>query len=129
MRIGDSIREIREFEKSFKRKYVAEKLNITTRAFANIENNVSDISLSKLEKLADIFDCSIDYILHHKERKLNYINTINNNDGNRGFIQINQSEKSFNDSERIRILKELLDCERKRINLLEALLRSNNIDF
>lgn len=129
MRIGDSIREIREFEKSFKRKYVAEKLNITTRAFANIENNVSDISLSKLEKLADIFECSIDYILHHEERKLNYINTINNNDGNRGFIQINQSEKSFNDSERIRILKELLDCERKRINLLEALLRSNNIDF
>jgi transcriptional regulator with XRE-family HTH domain len=129
MRIGDSIREIREFEKSFKRNYVANKLSITTRAYANIENNISDISLSKLEKLAEIFDCSISYILGYKERKFNYINQINNNEGNKGCIHINQAEKSYINLEKMRLLENLLDCERKRISLLEALLRSHNIEF
>jgi len=129
MRIGNSIREIREFEKSYKRKYVADKLSITTRAYANIENNVAEISLSKLGKLSEIFQCSIDYILHYDERKFNYFNHINNNEGNKGYIQINQAQTGFRNSEKIKLLEDLLDCERKRINLLEALLRSHNIDF
>lgn len=129
MRIGNAIREIREFEKSYKRKYVADKLNITTRAYANIENNISEISLSKLGKLSEIFQCSIDYILHFDERKFNYFNHINNNQGNQGYIQINQTQVGFRYLEKIKLLEDLLDCERKRINLLEALLRSHNIDF
>jgi transcriptional regulator with XRE-family HTH domain len=129
MKIGSSIRDIREFEKSYKRKYVADKLNITTHAYANIENNISEISLSKLEKLSEIFECSIDYILHYNERKFNYFNHINNNQGNQGYIQINQAETGFRRSEKIKLLEDLLDCERKRIDLLEALLRSHNIDF
>jgi|SRR6185312_14397237 len=129
MNIGNSIREIREFEKSYKRRYVADKLSITTRAYANIENNVSEISLTKLEKLSEIFQCSIDYILHYNERKFNYFNNINNNKGNHGYIQINQTQTSFINSEKIKLLQDLLDCERKRINLLEALLRSHKIDF
>lgn len=129
MRIGNAIREIREFEKSYKRKYVADKLNITTRAYANIENNISEISLSKLGKLSEIFQCSIDYILHFDERKFNYFNHINNNQGNQGYIQINQTQAGFRYLEKIKLLEDLLDCERKRINLLEALLRSHNIDF
>ena len=129
MKIGSSIREIREFEKSYKRKYVADKLNITTHAYANMENNISEISLNRLEKLSEIFQCSIDYILHYKERKFNYFNHINNNEGNQGYIQINQTDTNYRNSERIKLLEDLLDCERKRINLLEALLRSHNIDF
>ena len=39
MKVGDNIRAIRESEKNFKRSYVAGKLNITTRAYGNIENN------------------------------------------------------------------------------------------
>jgi transcriptional regulator with XRE-family HTH domain len=129
MRIGNAIREIREFEKSYKRKYVADKLSITTRAYANIENNVCEISLSRLGKLSEIFQCSVDYILHYDERKFNYFNHINNNQGNQGYIQINQTQNGFRNSEKIKLLEDLLDCERKRINLLEALLRSHNIDF
>ncbi len=129
MKIGNSIREIREFEKSYKRKYVADRLSITTRAYANIENNVSEITLSKLGKLSEIFQCSIDYILHYSERKFNYFNHINNNQGNQGYIQINQAQTGFINSEKIKLLEDLLECERKRINLLEALLRSYNIDF
>lgn len=56
-RIGDSIRDIREFVRNYKRSYVAERLNISTRAYANIENNIADITLNRLEEIANIFEC------------------------------------------------------------------------
>ena len=69
MKIGDNIREIREVEKNFKRSYVAERLNMSTRAYANIENNRTDLSMKKLEQIAEIFECSPQYILTYKSSK------------------------------------------------------------
>ena len=56
MRVGDNIKEIREIEKNYKRSYVAERLGISTRAYSNIENNITDITLLRLEEIANIFD-------------------------------------------------------------------------
>ena len=67
MKIGDNIQEIREVEKNLKRSYVANRLNISTRAYCNIENNVTDISLNRLEEIAMIFECTPEYILNYKQ--------------------------------------------------------------
>ncbi|MEB2777327.1 helix-turn-helix transcriptional regulator [Algoriphagus sp. D3-2-R+10] len=129
MRIGDNIREIREFEKNYKRSYVAEKLNITTRAYANIENNIADITLRRLEQIAEILECSALDILTYKQRKKDFYNTIHNNEGNWGTIKIDQSSSESTLKIICDLQKELITSERKRISLLEALLKENDIYF
>jgi|GEM_PF-794620 len=133
MRVGDNIREIREFEKNFKRSYVAQKLNISTRAYANIENNVTDITLNRLEEIANIFECTISYILNHKQSKREFYNHFHNYKGNNGVNIMNQRINNKNNGENSELIfklqEELLVSERSRIALLETLLKLNNIEI
>lgn len=131
MKIGDSIREIREVEKNLKRSYVAKRLKITTRAYCNIENNITDISLTRLEEIADIFECPPEYILNYKQSKREFLNNFHNHTGNKGVNIMNQGGlTNYQDILKIQKLQqELIDSERQRIALLEALLKNNNINF
>ncbi|MBX3242286.1 MAG: helix-turn-helix transcriptional regulator [Chitinophagaceae bacterium] len=141
MRIGDNIREIREVEKNFKRSYVADQLNLSTRAYANIENNVTDISVNRLQEIADIFECSPLYILNYKSSKKEFFNYFHNAKGNEGINIMHQggnaalvnretiNKEALNKEKIYELQQELLESERKRIMLLEALLKKNNIDF
>lgn len=129
MKIGSNIKEIREVEKNYKRSYVAKKLGITTRAYANIENDVTDITLKRLEEIAEILECSPLYILNYKISKKEFYNFFHNNDKNHGVIILNQGTQSQTIETIRKLQEELLTSERNRIALLEALLRNNNIDF
>lgn len=128
MKIGDNIKEIREGERNYKRSYVADRLQISTRAYANIENNVADITLNRLEEIAEIFECTPQYILNYQQSKKEFNNYFHNNQGNKGVNIMHQGQQGI--SSKIETLqKELLESERKRIALLEALLKQNNIDY
>ena len=129
MRVGDNIKEIREIEKNYKRSYVAERLGISTRAYSNIENNVADITLQRLEEIANILECTPFYILNHKQSKKEFYNHFHNYRGNRGVNIMNQCVQPQTPSVVQKLQEELLASERSRIALLEALLKSNNIDF
>lgn len=135
MTIGDNIREIREVEKNFKRSYVAERLDMSTRAYANIENNRTDISIKKLQQIAEIFECSPQYILTYKSSKKEFYNYFHNNNGNKGVNIMHQGDDTSlssilsNKEKLYGLQQELLESERKRIALLEALLKKSNIDF
>lgn len=129
MKIGDNIKEIREVEKNLKRSYVAERLDISTRAYANIENNIADITLDRLEQLANIFECSPQYILNYKQSKKEFYNYFHNNNGNLGINIMHQGLQQEQNSKVEQLQQELLESERKRIILLEALLKQNNIDY
>ncbi len=129
MKVGCNIKEIRELEKNYKRSYVAKKLGITTRAYANIENNVTDITLQRLGEIAGILECTPLYILNHHQTKKEFYNHFHNYSGNQGINIMNQSVQSLPTGNIQKLLEELLASERSRIALLEALLRSNNIDF
>jgi len=129
MKIGDNIKEIREVEKNFKRSYMAERLHITTRAYSNIENNVTDITLQRLDEIAEILECSPLYILNYKQSKREFYNYFHNNEGNRGVNIMHQGQQEANDSKVEKLQKELLESERNRIALLEALLKQNNINY
>lgn len=83
MKIGDNIRNIREKEKNLKQEDVAKALGISSKAYSNIENNISDITLTRLTELAEIFGVSPEYILTYKE-KSTFTNHFNNYDGNNG---------------------------------------------
>jgi len=128
MKVGDNIREIRETEKNFKRSFVAEKLHLSLKAYANIENNVSDITLGRLQEIADIFECSPLYILNYKQSKRDFYNYFHNN-GNHGINIMNQGVQSQEPDIIHKLKDELLKSEKNRIALLEALLKKNNIQF
>uniref|UniRef100_F4CF52 Helix-turn-helix domain protein n=1 Tax=Sphingobacterium sp. (strain 21) TaxID=743722 RepID=F4CF52_SPHS2 len=131
MKVGDNIREIRETEKNFKRSYMADRLNISERAYGNIENNVTDISLTRLEEIASIFECSPEYILNYKQSKKEFYNYFHNKSGNKGTNIMHQGTGVESESNKkiLKLQEELLESERKRISLLEALLKNNNIEF
>jgi len=129
MKIGSNIKEIREVEKNYKRSYVAKKLGITTRAYANIENNITDITLQRLEEIAEILECSPLYILNYKESKKEFYNFFHNHNENQGVIILNQGTQAQTIETIRKLQEELLTSERNRIALLETLLRSHNIDF
>ncbi|WP_439490834.1 helix-turn-helix domain-containing protein [Algoriphagus sp.] len=129
MRIGDHIKQIRESEKNFKREYVASILNITPRAYANIENNITDITIGRLIEIAEIFDCSPSYIINYSQSKKDFYNYFHNQHGNKNVNIMNQNIHSQPVEKVMGLQEELLKCERKRILLLEALLRINNINI
>lgn len=83
MKIGDNIRTIREKEKKLKQEDVAKSLGITPKAYSNIENNVADITITRLYEIADIFDCAPEYILNYQDKSA-FTNHFNNYDGNKG---------------------------------------------
>lgn len=129
MWVGDNIKDIREFEKNFKRSYVAEKLNISSRAYANIENNIADVTLNRLKEIADILECTPLYILTYKDKKREFYNAIHNNEGNKGTIMIHQAKPSSTFETIYELQKELIENQRKHISLSENLLNENNIEF
>jgi transcriptional regulator with XRE-family HTH domain len=129
MKIGYNIREIREMEKNFKRSYVAGKLNITTRAYSNIENNIADITVNRLEEIANIFECDPLYILNYKSSKKIFYDNFHNHLNYQSAAAMNEVSMEQTLKTIIRLQEDLLTSERERIALLEAMLRNNNISF
>ncbi|WP_335967220.1 helix-turn-helix transcriptional regulator [Galbibacter sp. PAP.153] len=106
MKIGDNIREIRESEKNLRKEDVANALGITVKAYSNIENNIADITLTRLYELSDIFGVAPEYILNYQE-KSTYTNHFNNYEGNQGVNimyqgctpeQVKNLQKEINDN-------------------------------
>ena len=127
MKVGDNLREIREKQTKFRQEDVAKALGISTKAYGNIENNQADITLKRLTELSEIFGVTPEYIISY-QNKPTYTNVFNNYDGNQGLITIDQSQIKGRDL-LYQLQRELIESQRKRIDLLEALLKANNIDF
>lgn len=114
MKIGDTLREIREKEKNLKQEDVAKAHGITIKAYSNIENNIADITLTRLYELSEIFDVSPEYILNYQD-KSKFTNHFNNYEGNNGVNIMYQGcsadqaktlEKQLKDSkEKLHVLK------------------------
>ncbi|PKD19475.1 hypothetical protein APR41_16065 [Salegentibacter salinarum] len=129
MKVGDNIREIREVERNYKRSFVAKSLQISTRAYGNIENNITDLTLDRLEEIAKILECSPIYILNYKDYKKKFYDHFREEIIRKTSL-INQQVYQNPPSQKIIILQEeLLKSERNRIALLEALLRNYKIKF
>ena len=64
----ERIRNLRE-DNDFTQSMIANKLNISQRAYSHYETGTRDIPLTVLIQLADIYDCSIDYLLERTNIK------------------------------------------------------------
>lgn len=80
MDIGSNIRKIREL-KGYSQEYVSNQLEISQRQFSRIENNETDISVSKLQEISTILEVTPMQLLGFDEKFI-FQNCTNNGVGN-----------------------------------------------
>lgn len=77
----------------------AKKLNISRQVFANYENEINQPSLEMLCEIANLFNCSIDYLVGHEDED--------------GAIMIYGNQLSKDENQLIDKLRALPDIKKK----------------
>jgi transcriptional regulator with XRE-family HTH domain len=124
MNIGNKLKSLR-IEKGFQPLDMAEKLNISETTYRRYERNESSPDIKMLEKIANLYDISINDII--KEDKYVFYNSKNKGD-NIGNVVINQLSEKLNEQyelrlkekdELIRLLQEQNSALKEEIVLLK----------
>lgn len=77
MKIGKNIRKIREFN-DLTQDSVAKMLEMSTVAYGRIERDETDISISRIEKIAEVLNTDISTLLNFDSK---YVINMQNNQG------------------------------------------------
>jgi len=78
MKVHEKIRSIRQ-SKGWSQPGMAGKLDMSVSGYANIERGETDVQISRLEKIADIFGMDLLELLNFGERNVFYLAVYNNN--------------------------------------------------
>ena len=91
MNIGDKIKKMREL-KNYTQQHMADEMDLSLSGYGKIERNETDISISRLGKIAKVLDTDVSSILIFDHR--NIINVTENKQANisLGGQNINQLE-------------------------------------
>ena len=114
MILGHKIKKLREL-KDLTQEYMAQELGLNQSAYSKIESGVSDVSFSKLEKIATVLGLKLEDILSFNEQMV--FNVMNNQTGNGLVINnsVSENEKGLYASqisslkEEVAHLKKILD--------------------
>jgi transcriptional regulator with XRE-family HTH domain len=109
--LGKKIRLLRH-QKGWSQEDVAKRLDISIPAFSKIETGITDINLSRLEQIANLFEMSVVQLLtfNDAEYEQKYVNELEN------------VNKKLMDRE-----TEVIDLQKKVIELFEELRQSRAI--
>lgn len=77
MRIGEKLKLLRKI-KGYTQEELAEKLFISRKAYANLENNSTKIDLDRLKNIATVYEIELEDILNLNEGQV-FTNCFNNN--------------------------------------------------
>lgn len=91
MDVGEKIKKLREL-KNYTQQYMSEQLDLSLSGYGKIERNETDISLSRLEQIANVLGVDMNTILTFEEK---HIFNLNNNQLANGIVQnqyTNQTE-------------------------------------
>lgn len=116
----DTIRQLRE-NRQWSQEEMAEKLGMSKNGYAKIERGESDLSLTRLEQIANIFQINISDIIKNTDRDM----AILIGDNNQSIIQNshNPSQVEFEKLELIIAHKdELLTQKEKEIEALKQII-------
>lgn len=69
MNIGQNIRKVREL-KNLTQSYIARQLGISVAAYSKIERNKTNVSLQRLQQIADILGTETTAILNFNEQEV-----------------------------------------------------------
>lgn len=90
MSFGNNLKKIRQ-ERSMTQEELAKKINTSRSNIANYENDKNMPSIDILNKLSEIFDCTIDYLLGKSD-----IRNANEFDFEKELLNIGLSKKDYN---------------------------------
>lgn len=121
MKVGEVIKEIREKQKGLRQEDVAKALGLSTKAYANIENDVTDITLRRLEEISDILGVTPEYVLKYQEQST-YTNIFNNYDGNQGTINMYQGFST----DQVKNLEEQVEHSKRQASRVQAKIQTRN---
>lgn len=122
--IGQKIRKIREL-KGFSQEYVANKLDLTQKAYSNIENGKTKLDFDRLEVIANIFEVDAFNILNFDEKAL--FNNFNHatQTGSFGVFYTSEEERKLYNG-RIQQLEKENNFLREEITFLRSLVKGDN---
>ncbi|MDI1254580.1 MAG: helix-turn-helix transcriptional regulator [Flavobacterium sp.] len=63
LNIGDNVKKFREL-KGFTREQMADYLNLSVSAYGNIERNKTDLTISRIQQIAEILEVDMSQILN-----------------------------------------------------------------
>lgn len=106
--IGSKIRKLREL-KNYTQEYMADRIGVGQSSYARFEKDDSDITISKLQQIADILEISIHDILDFNKSFF-----LNNTSTNSNF---NSPNSTVND---LKLVEEIIKSKDKVIASLEA---------
>lgn len=69
MKVGDKIKKLREL-KNYTQQYMADELELSLSGYGKIERDETDISISRLEKIATVLEVDVNTILSFDERQV-----------------------------------------------------------
>jgi len=124
MSVNEKIRLIRE-AKGLTQEQVAEKLEMSSNAYGNIERGENDPKLSKLEKIAEIFEISLSDLVDLSEKGNLTINFVRqqNSKKHKNNVCINSSNSELEKQLLINVLKDKeLALQQREITYLKELL-------
>jgi transcriptional regulator with XRE-family HTH domain len=109
--IKNNIKSIRELN-NYTQYYMAEELGITQAGYCKLEKGKTDLSFAKLEKIAQILECTVETILNFDHK--GYVNS---------FKQVKNNESIHNQNSNVMKLYE------DKIQLLELLLNKTDLEL
>lgn len=68
MRLAERMRELRK-ERNLRQEHIAVALDISMSAYCNYEQGKREPTASVLERMADYYDVSVDYLLGRKDER------------------------------------------------------------
>jgi transcriptional regulator with XRE-family HTH domain len=110
MSVNDKIRLIRE-AKGLTQEQVAEKMEMSPNAYGNIERGDNDPKLSKLQKIAEIFEIELSELISLSEKEnltINFSNYQENGKFTKSKVYISSSNSEL---EKQQLINELKDKE------------------
>ncbi|GAB3930342.1 helix-turn-helix domain-containing protein [Mucilaginibacter myungsuensis] len=106
---GKNIRAVRH-QNNWSQEDVANKLGISIPAFSKIETGITDINLSRLQQIADIFEMSLVALLSFDDEHTEYTSS-----------DLTDARKKLEECE-----EEIVELQRKVIGLYEELRQRNS---
>lgn len=126
MKIGEKIRKMRDL-KGFSQENMAQSMGISISAYGKIERDETEITLTKLEEIAKVFQVNIIDILKFDEQSV-FINTFDNkavnNKGNFIFNQHNLDFAKQAYSDTIEAHKRTIETQKEFLNSKEEIINS-----
>lgn len=112
MEIGTKIRKVREL-KSYTQEYMATRLGISQPAYAKLEKDDSDLTLSRIKNIADILEIKVEDLINFSDKY------IFNNHGTAHDKSFSVNYQGLDDKQRLLYEKTITLLEEK-ISLLES---------